>query len=373
MRGDYVAWDTETTDKFPDDAAKAAEFMRITKAYETLSDPKTKADFDRRLKARAEREKRDAKLDSQNRKLKDSLETRERDAKRRRMDEEINVRSEIERIRAENLERVERAQAESDAAAERAAAAARAAADERVSAAVAETVRNTLCASWTVVACDDGDGSGGGGVGGTRGGYTDGEVRQLFGAFGPIEHVLTRAPKKKKKPKKNREASVTAVVSFATGAGAAAAMRAARDRASSATNAKVEEGEGVLGRPDCPIRVRWVAGGGSGGGEGERSDVTNEGARPAKVARLDVDSGGDASRPNGAVPAAAAAAATSGVGGGVFPSFATPGSAAHVPTAPSAAGGLDFESLTLMRMRQASERQRLIAQMQREDEEAATT
>jgi len=51
----------------------AALFLKLSKAYQTLSDPKKRAEFDLVQKARLEKKKRMEQMDTKRRKLKEGL------------------------------------------------------------------------------------------------------------------------------------------------------------------------------------------------------------------------------------------------------------------------------------------------------------
>lgn len=88
---------------------KAKEkYLQITKAYEILSDEKAKKAFDAVIKSKLESKKRDMAMDANRRILKEDLELREQLAKKQRTNEEEarkNLQREIERLRAQNLEK----------------------------------------------------------------------------------------------------------------------------------------------------------------------------------------------------------------------------------------------------------------------------
>lgn len=60
-------------DKFPGDAVKAALFLKLSKAYQVLTDPKKKADYDKNQKARLEKLKKLEQMDAKRRKLREGF------------------------------------------------------------------------------------------------------------------------------------------------------------------------------------------------------------------------------------------------------------------------------------------------------------
>ncbi len=166
-----------------------------------------------------------------------------------------------------------------------------------------EDITPTLKVTWKAKRSDD-----------TNGGYSQGALEAIFSEFGPLHHVLVSSKRKGK-----------ALVAFYHPFDAQRAV------------------EGVRGLPDNPMTVAWLSGKPSGGGSGVTSgggargvtgDVGSDGVRGDSV-------GGEAVKGDGV---AGVGIRDSGDNGGLVRET-------------------DYESVTLMRLRQVEERKRLSQQL----------
>lgn len=89
-------------DKNPDNPKANEVFQNLSKALEVLTDKEARSSYDKILKAKKERELKFRQLDAKRRKLKDSLEAREKIAQEEAiLNEEEKLKRDIERIRKE--------------------------------------------------------------------------------------------------------------------------------------------------------------------------------------------------------------------------------------------------------------------------------
>lgn len=98
-------------DKNPDDPEAAKLFHQLSEALKILLDETAKAAYDRVLKSKKEAEIRNSKLDATRKKFKDKLEAQEKEHQLglRKSPEEL-LKTEIERVRKQNLEYLAREQ-----------------------------------------------------------------------------------------------------------------------------------------------------------------------------------------------------------------------------------------------------------------------
>ncbi|KAK9842308.1 hypothetical protein WJX81_005780 [Elliptochloris bilobata] len=325
---------TKHPDKQRDNPNAAAEFMLIQKAYDVLTDAAARAAWDELARAKASRAARQAGASAKRRKMMADLDARERVWKSERSEEEsarAKLKTELERLRRQHAERAKAARAERAVAAVAAGFAARSADAAGGAAAadcapsvmpeapapshphVTEELMRTLKVTWDV----------------SEGGYTADQLRAAFAAHGVVADVVLRESKRRSK-------GGALVVMASLAATAAAAARA-------------------NGRPGAPLlvvpffKVATV---------GEAAPAAQPPTAPHAPA---------VPQPAAAPPAPTAGSsqgqsrAGNGSGSGFAPS--APGvPAAAAPASGSAAR--DFESVTLMKLRQRAERERLIAELQ---------
>lgn len=97
-------------DKNLNDPLAKENFEKLAEVLKVLSEPKTRAEYDHKLKARKEKFVRDAELDSKRRKYKEDLEERERkynEEKEQKASQNLERMRQIERVRKRNLEILE--------------------------------------------------------------------------------------------------------------------------------------------------------------------------------------------------------------------------------------------------------------------------
>jgi len=105
-------------DKNPGAAAEAI-FLKLSRAYQVLLDPKKKADYDKLQKAKLAKKRRENEMDSKRRKLKEDLESRETKAKTPadlRTEAQKEMEKQIEKLKEEAKAREKTKQEDIDAA-----------------------------------------------------------------------------------------------------------------------------------------------------------------------------------------------------------------------------------------------------------------
>mmetsp|Transcript_63889 Transcript_63889/g.151119 ORF Transcript_63889/g.151119 Transcript_63889/m.151119 type:complete len:297 (+) Transcript_63889:64-954(+) len=176
------------------DNPKAVEFfLQVTKAFDTLSDPKERAVYDEKVKAKLAARKRTEQMDSKRREMKQSLEAREKEVESTRLSaaqSKARQAAELARLREENKamlqqmqERVEQEQQQQER--------------RRQELRATSRTYNTVRLRWK------------------KGDHTEASIRDTLGRFGAIDTVLI-APKGRR-----------AVVVFASEHVAAAAVASA--------------------------------------------------------------------------------------------------------------------------------------------------
>ncbi|CAI5474114.1 unnamed protein product [Closterium sp. Yama58-4] len=403
-------------DKRPGDKAAAAEFDELQKAYEVLLDEQARKAYDDLRVVRRERERKLGQQSSKRQRMVAELAEREKMAERQRSEEERakqRLKSEIERIRKEA--------AEAAAAAAAAARAARGGGNEAENGeggagVVGEEMERTLKVSWLRGGVEDGEGgAGGGGMGGGTAGeeYSVQRLWRIFEEFGKVEDVVVRDGAKGKgkggKAGKARKKG-SALVVMATKESAIAATRSvcgdttnplivtravpapaastiwgadtpfspsvAAAAAATSAAAAAADAAAARGRAGSHGAAGGFGMGGTGSSAGVGASASasagmsgmrgDGGAKPAGEASSRAGTGGFQANggSSGAVGEGGGAGGGGkfgvgggGVGVGARPAMATAGSSYR-----------DYESVTLMRMRQAAERARIIKEMQAAEE-----
>ncbi|OUM66500.1 hypothetical protein PIROE2DRAFT_59319 [Piromyces sp. E2] len=89
-----------------DDKEAIRIFLKLTKAYEVLCDPKKRREYDEKLKAKLHQKARIEKFDAKRRQMKEDLDLKERAYKRQKTEEALSqeqLKNEINRLREEGL------------------------------------------------------------------------------------------------------------------------------------------------------------------------------------------------------------------------------------------------------------------------------
>ncbi|KAK3604609.1 hypothetical protein CHS0354_027462 [Potamilus streckersoni] len=279
-------------DKNPDNPEAVELFHKLSKALEVLTDAAARAAYDKIFKAKKAVAERNRHLNVKQKKFKEDLEARERDAQDK-ISKDLaaakNLEAEIERLRKEGSKLLEQEQQllKEQLKGENIVDTQRVQNDET------EDVTPKLKVKWTrKKECDD---------------YTEVQLKQIFNKYGKVLNLLMSVKK-----------TGTAIVEFSSPFAANLAYM----------NEK--------GLPDIPFTITWLQ------GQHHREKMQKRGDYSAK---------GDYSSPSHG-------SQSEGV------SWV---SASSVPSLPSDVR--DYESLVLMRLRQAEERKRLISQLQQEEEE----
>lgn len=187
----------------PDDERAAALFLRLTKAYDVLSDADKKANYDALLKARLAKKQKLAKLDGARRQMASDLERREFEAREKKYSDAMDAarqKAEIERLRDEGLRKIEEKERERQKAAkeqrDRAKLASFLAANSNDPPGTTDLDR-TLKLRWR--AAEEGGET-----------ITEASLKYLLATFGLIAHLLVSLPKEGKKKAKG-----SAIVQYA--------------------------------------------------------------------------------------------------------------------------------------------------------------
>ncbi|XP_033127729.1 dnaJ homolog subfamily C member 17-like [Anneissia japonica] len=164
-------------DKNPDDAKAAAEWERLAKALEVLTDATARAAYDKLLKAKKAVELRNRALDNKRRKIKEDLEAREaaaayEDYSESPVDAAVQLQQEIERLREEGSEQLKN---EQDAIKKQL--------EEDANEGQEETPK--LKIRWKAKKGDE-----------SNGGYNYELLKQLFNKYGDITTLLVSSKKK---------------------------------------------------------------------------------------------------------------------------------------------------------------------------------
>ena len=89
-------------DKNPEDATAADLFQLVQKAYDTLSDPVAKLEYDKQIQAKLERQRQELAMNRDRLLAKQQLELRERQAHKRRHDDRVGSAG-LDRLKEEGL------------------------------------------------------------------------------------------------------------------------------------------------------------------------------------------------------------------------------------------------------------------------------
>jgi len=101
----------------PDDKEATRIFLKLTKAYDILSDPKKRREYDEKLKAKLQQKARIEKFDAKRRQMKEDLDLKERAFKRQKGEEALSkeqLKNEINRLREEGIRILNQAREEEE-------------------------------------------------------------------------------------------------------------------------------------------------------------------------------------------------------------------------------------------------------------------
>ncbi|KAI0735371.1 DnaJ domain-containing protein [Earliella scabrosa] len=323
-------------DRNPNNPDAARKFHELHQAQELLLDPLRRMALDAKLRLKEARKARFATYDAKRKGLVEELEERERTLKKARVEKEAEkkerwrenerIMEEGRRLREERERELQRKEREREELEKKTQQAANAGIEPPSLGLLDTTVRvkYTLAAHPTLTDASS--------------------ISKLLAPFGPLDDssiVLSLKPVPPKKPKRG-----TALVPFKQIGGAFAAVCASGRAESGLGDIEVDWAEGKE-----PELIGWLKKMGQLGGQ-ERGSGAN--VRPTATPTTSVDSKPSTSSPT-VVPPQSESSFSS------FPSTFPDLNAAPLPPKPNAptdVPGLDYESLTLMRMRQA-ERARL--------------
>ncbi|KAI0757193.1 DnaJ domain-containing protein [Daedaleopsis nitida] len=324
----------------------ARKFHELHQAQELLLDPLRRMALDAKIRLKEAKQARFASYDAKRKGLVEELEERERTLKKARVEKEAEkkerfrenerIMEEGRRLREERERDLQRKEREREELAKKAQRAANDGIDPPSPGLLDTTVRvkYTLAAHPTLTEA--------------------GSLGKLLTPFGPLDEssiVLSLKPAPPKKPKRG-----TALVPFKQIGGAFAAVCASGKAQNGLGDIEVDWAEGKE-----PELIGWLKKMGQLGGG---SNSANKGDREA----------GPGPAPISSDYTSRAAAAPPPSSDGSFSSFPSTfpdlNSLPPKPTAPIDVPGLDYESLTLMRMRQA-ERERLEREIREQEAQEA--
>lgn len=319
-------------DKRPGDKEAAEEFDKIQKAYEVLSDTKGRKAYDDLLRVRKAKVEKFSQHSVKRQKMMADLYAREKAAEQEKGAEDLakeRLKRELERIRKQAAESKRRQQTGSGTTTANRAAENGSQGDGGVE--ISDEMRSTLKVSWTRIE-------------GERDPYDSARLREVFEEFGPVQDVLVRAGKKKK--------------------GVALVVMSSMDAATDATGSIC----GDLSNPLLVLPAHTAAG-----------DPTEGSFGYQKQTKTQTDGNPEAPHGGGGSQANRPEASTEGKGGygtGNGGGGREKGFEDGVKSGIRWNGGpmvgsayQDYESLTIMRMRQVAERARLAKEMQEKDKQ----
>ncbi|XP_070576965.1 dnaJ homolog subfamily C member 17-like [Ptychodera flava] len=316
-------------DKNPDNPRAAEEWEKLSKALEVLTDKEARAAYDKVLKAKKAAELRNRALDAKRRKVKHDLEQREAAAKEEKEDEfeaAKKLEAEIKRLREEGSRQLEEEQELLNQQLKE---------EEKMKASQFETASTEtpkLKVKWKSKKGDE-----------SNGGYSYDILHSIFSKYGDINNLLV-----------SRKRNGSAIVEFVSSHSLSLAV------------------ENEIGIPANPLQIAWLSG---KPGQGQRhcssTTLSSDGGKTAATGEDFESLVMERLR-----KAAAERRNNETVTTATEHSHHQPGSRdREIPEWVESSTGSDpnlakdYESITMMKMRQAEERKRLIEQMQNEDSE----
>lgn len=295
-------------DKNPDDPRAADLFDKLSKAHHILTDPAAKAAYDKWLKAKFAAKKRHEDLNVKRRKLKESLESREHQSAMTTADVRMaakDMEKELARLREEGRQKIKEQE-------ELLRQQFLSNTDQDY-----DDVMPTLKVTWKTQKIAE-----------PNGGYNEENLKAIFSQIGRIHHVLVSSKKKGK-----------ALVSFHYPEDAEEAMLLSN-----------------LGHASNPLSLSWVCGQPGSEKPTQQRDPTDTTSVTTSEGNSSVfreQPSSHVSRPTTGASSVPGSTPEGDGGGGGSGSF---GDSLVRPS--------DYESVTLMRLRQAEERRRLAQQLQ---------